>query len=928
MNLRQRTLLAVAATLTALMAGAYFVSSSFVLKSFDDLERTRASQDVERVTDELTYQLREMHQNSSDWSNWDDTYQFMVDKNQAYIKSNLNNILLNLDLMAFFDADGKVFYSNPVPRPGHQPPPKVEDIRKALKFDGSYGRRPSLNRDFCGIVSLPDGQVAFVSVRPIVKTSGQGPAHGWTVFALRLDDHELTQLAERTHLGVQMFPLNGAGDKEAAAVADDIAPDRTVAQPLDEKRMAGYTLINDAFGQPVKLLRVIDSRPIHAAAVANRGYLMQFTIVAGVAFALVILLVLEFAALSRVSRLSRQVELAGSFADGNPQIELPGKDELSWLASKISGLVDRLHEGRRELKQKNEDLEHLVELLGERNDILANAVEGIAVFDSTERITSCNAAFAAMNCLSETSAEGTDWHSLIISDDHERMTSAIREMRMDGKSRVEVRVQTEDGAVFEEITLVETVDDRGVYCGSHWFTREITERKNLESRIQFQAFHDSLTGLPNRSLFVDRLRNSCYRAARRQGGLAVLFIDLDGFKLINDSMGHEAGDQLLIGVASRIQHALRPHDTVARFGGDEFVVLADMLREPDDAVIVAERILQALEAPISLSGGKAFATASIGIVYTGDGSEHPEALLHDADVAMYGAKEAGSRASYMVFSPAMNAPAMERKELAEALDKAIHGDGLSLHYQPVIELHTGRPTGIEALLRWNHPERGPIPPNLFIATAEEAGLMDALGTWALRTACLQMKQWIDSVKGASDLTMHVNISGKQLQRADFVDTVTGALSDSGLPPQRLRLEIAAKLLSIEPERTAAMLADLRSTGLKLALDDVGGGYTLISRSGPQPFDMVKIDGSVIWSMESDENARSLVEASLIMARSMKAEIAAEGIETMAQLNQLRELGCKVGQGFIFGRPLPPEEIAELLVGGAPFLSSESQDSAA
>lgn len=920
--------MSVGITLACLMAGLYFISSRVLLRNYENIEQRETARKLQRVGDELSYQLSEMHASSTDWSNWDDSYRFMSDHNKAFVVSNLTELQLNLDLMMFIDSAGRVFQYKQLVRPGHQPPPNPEDLRTALGFDNPATRIPA-NKDLSGVVALKNGETILTSVRPILRTNGSGAPRGWMVFALRLDRMELGRLAGRMHLNLALYDLDSPASQpsctEALAVLRAGKPSYT--KPLNDQTILGYSFLKDVFGHPVRLLRLNEPRNLYAASLDSQRYLMQFLIAAGIVFSIVIILVFEIAALSRVSKLSLQVERIGLGMSEKDQVSLPGKDELSWLASKIDGMIRSLREGKLELSRKNDDLQATVSRLAAANHILENAVEGIAEFDSNGRLFVFNSAFAEMHGYDSKALAGFHWQTLIAPDDHERIAEAIEHAIEHGKGQCEVQGRKRDGALFhEEVVVVNSLGaGKGGEC--HWFTKEITERKVLENQIQHQAFHDLLTGLPNRALFVDRLRTACRRANRRKEALAVLFMDLNDFKLVNDTMGHEAGDFVLTGVAARIQHCVRHQDTVARLGGDEFTVLLDGVKNIEEAIEVAERIIEGLETPLPLPNGKVSTGASIGIVFSQDGEHDADTLLHDADIAMYKAKV--SKSPYAVFDPSMNAPALERRELAEALRVALDNDGLVLNYQPLVDLNSGRVVGVEALLRWNDSERGDISPSVFIHVAEEAGLIDALGTWALRHACRQMKEWLDFAPLDSDLTISVNLSGKQLQRADLADTVALALADAGLPPERLCIEIAAKLIGKDSDRAGQALRDLKGLGIKLAIDDFGTGSHLITKLGDYPFDRVKIDGTVTWLLETDAEACALAQAMLIMAKSVQVEVAAEGVERYSQLSYLRELGCTLGQGFYFGRPLAADKLLTILASGDAFkvfdedMSSES-----
>lgn len=909
MTLRQRTLLSVAITLALLIAGTTFLSSSILIHKYEDLERRETRRSLNRISDELEYQLKEMHSHATDWSDWDDTYRFMGDHNQAFVRSNLSSVMLNLDLMAFLDLNGNVVNETRIPRQGHKNPPFAEDVRMALGFGQGKDAAPAKDACFAGIVSLANQDALLVSMRPVKRTGGLGPSRGWTVFVLRLDGIEIARLASRSHVNLTLFDLNDPGLSPACREALVLlkAGSPVVSRPMNEQTIAGYTYLKDYRGRPVKLLRLTGSRDIYAEGLASQRNLSQTAAAAGLIFSIVILWIVEVAALGRVSRLRLQVQRISSDGDDATPIKLPGRDELSWLARVINGFVEKQREARAELSSKNEYLQQMVDELAATNHILENVVEGIAEIDLEGRVVTANSAFATMYEYENDRLQGFHWKTLVCPDDHDRVQEAFDSVATTLKSHCEAQGRRRDGSLFhKEIVMIAAPASETKPATFHWFIRDISERKKLESEIQYQAFHDPLTGLPNRALFVDRLDMACKRAARKREGLAVLFLDLDDFKLINDSMGHDAGDHLLAAVASRIQRCIRPQDTAARLGGDEFTVLLDGLVSIDEAIHVAERILSGLEAPISLPTGKTFGSVSIGIAFCENGESDADTLLHDSDVAMYQAK-CMPMPTYAVFEPSMNDTAVERRELAAALKEALSRDLLTQHYQPIVNLETGELLGMEALLRWRDPIRGDVPPNLFVAVAEEAGLMEMLGVWSLRRACRQMSEWIKDVPASRDLVMSVNLSGKQLQRPDINDTILAALRDFDLPADKLRLEVAAKLLPSDGERTLSLLNRLKSTGVKLAIDDFGTGSHLISRLSEYPFDMVKVDGSVTWMLETHEEARALVQAIMVMAKPAGVEVTAEGIETVGQLRYLTRAGCRAGQGYIFGKALPAEE---------------------
>jgi Amt family ammonium transporter len=453
---------------------------------------------------------------------------------------------------------------------------------------------------------------------------------------------------------------------------------------------------------------------------------------------------------------------------------------------------------------------------------------------------------------------------------------------------------------------------------------DITERHAIEQQLKHQAFHDSLTNLPNRSLFMDRLEHALRRLRRHPGALAVLFLDLDRFKVINDSLGHEVGDQLLQAVAARLNSCLRPDDTIARLGGDEFTVLMEDIENVDSAIHVAERIASELQLPFSLNGQEVFVTTSVGIAVSSRDDDSPDNLLRDADVAMYRAKMKG-RAQYEVFDPDMNARAMERLTLETDLWQAVGRDELRVHYQPKINLRTGEITGFEALVRWEHPQHGLVPPGDFIPLAEETGIILNIGQWVLREACFQGRRWLDHAP-SQPLQVSVNLSVRQLQQPMLAEEVAKVLSESDLPPHLLKLEITESVVMGDAEHTIATLRALKALGIHLAIDDFGTGYSSLSYLRRFPMTTLKIDRSFIRNLGTDREDTEIVRAIVSLAKTLGLDVTAEGVETAEQMEQLRALDCDWAQGYYFSKPLTIEAVNALLAQARSSVQNEESSS--
>ena len=528
---------------------------------------------------------------------------------------------------------------------------------------------------------------------------------------------------------------------------------------------------------------------------------------------------------------------------------------------------------------------------------------GVCVMNEDGTIGDCNNTFAAFIGADRAALIGVPFRDLYARPYEFDDLFGLLAMRttLSGLEAVLVRHNGGTITVLQNLTMVGS--------SMHVTVVDISARKRAEEQIEFNAYHDVLTKLPNRKLFSDRLNQNLTHAKRSNHPIAVMHIDIDRFKSFNDLLGHDGGDEVLLEIAARLSHCVREEDTVARLGGDEFAIIVTELRRPEDAVGVAEKVLDIIQLPISLRGTVIEATASIGVaLYPVDGTDS-ETLLLNADKAMDRAKESG-RNTYQLCTDDMKQRAMERLSLEAKLRRAINEDQLLLMYQPQVHLATGRIIGVEALVRWNDPERGMVPPGSFIPIAEESRLILPLGAWVLRAACRQMRQWQD--QGVCVPRVAVNLSARQFQQHDLVASVRSALAESHLDGSLLELEITETTAMQNAEATAAILRSLRDLGVGISIDDFGTGYSSLNYLKRFPINAVKIDRAFVSDAPRDESDAAIVSAVIGMARSLKLRVVAEGLETAEQFAFLRQLGCEEAQGFYFSRPVLPEAIAPMI----------------
>jgi diguanylate cyclase (GGDEF)-like protein/PAS domain S-box-containing protein len=561
--------------------------------------------------------------------------------------------------------------------------------------------------------------------------------------------------------------------------------------------------------------------------------------------------------------------------------------------------------------------------------ITENAADMIALVDVKGRRLYNSPAYKRILGYSAAELGETSAFEQIHPDDRFKVLEAAREARSTGVGRkLEYRIRHKDGSwrILESIAGT-TRDDKGEVDKLVIVNRDITARKRAEEQAEHNSFHDGLTGLPNRRLFLDRLQNLFDRARRNpENQYAVLFVDLDGFKGLNDSMGAAAGDEVIAETGRRLEGCLRDEDTVSRademspaknpvlsrMGGDEFTILLEKVSDPSDAMRVAKRILSAMAAPFLVEAREVRTSASVGIALSSPAHTRPENLLQDADVAMRRAKAlGGSRCE--LFDEAMHTRAVNRLKLEAELREALAKDEFRVHYQPMVQLQTRQIVGFEALLRWQHPQQGLISPYKFIAAAEDAGLLFATGRWLILQACRQLRAWENDNPATRSVKVSVNLSAKQFADARFVSDLQTAIRETGVEPSRLQLEMTESVAAADPKLTVTVLSYLKHLGIGVTLDDFGTGSCSLSGLRQFPIEALKIDRSLISEMLGDRVAHDTLDLIIVLARKLKLKAIAEGIENAKQLDCLLELGCDLGQGYLFSQPVDAEAAGQLMI---------------
>jgi diguanylate cyclase (GGDEF)-like protein/PAS domain S-box-containing protein len=540
-------------------------------------------------------------------------------------------------------------------------------------------------------------------------------------------------------------------------------------------------------------------------------------------------------------------------------------------------------------------------------------IDGILAVDERDRIVLINKQFALQfDVPDEILNSGDDLllrnYSLARIENPGTFLERIRYFNEhpDEKSRDEIRLK--NGRTFDRYSAP-LIDSKGQHRGRIWYHRDITERKAAEAQVQFLAYFDALTSLPNRTLLKDRLSNAVAGLQRRNEKVAVLFLDLDRFKIINDSLGHSIGDQMLQVVAERLKECVRDQDTVARVGGDEFIVVLSGVKEPADAAVIADRIVNGMTDRFIIDGHSLSTSCSVGISMAPEDSFDCETLIKYADQAMYSAKETG-RNTYRFFTKDLNVEAVERLHLENQLHQALQRGEFYLVYQPQIEIVSGQLTGVEALIRWKNDELGSVSPDEFIAIAENSGLILPLGKWVLRTACSQVRTW--QTAGLNVVPVAINVSAVQFRQSGFSEEVREVLIKTGLPPKYLELELTESVLLSNADLTCSVLNEFLEMGVKLAIDDFGTGYSNLSYLKRFRANRLKIDRSFIRDLKVDSDDAAIIAAIIGMAKALHITVVAEGVETMEQMSFLRNHDCNEIQGFLYSEPLSTDDMTELL----------------
>lgn len=815
MKLRNKVLIGIGLAWMGFLILTYAGSRFFLLRSFLQLESNHANQDLVRVDQALDQFDYSLYTYTADWGHWNDLYDYLGDKNTAFVPNNINTTTFvnsTINMMTYWNKEGQLKLGVAVDTDNNKYMRFPKGLEKYIYPGSLLLNRKDVNKDLRGY-ALTDSGIMMVAAVAITDGEKVQPPLGAVVFGRLLSPKIVDKIKDNTKLDLALFLPNQIKKNDTLKNAfTEISENKTgyLNYPISENTLHGFTLIKDIDNKPIGMFQMTTPRAIYLTGLKAISYYLIAFVILGIIFSILMIWLLRILIIKRLERLDSDVAEISDKNELSRRVDEKGNDELSSVSKQINNMLT------------------------------------------------------------------------IIEASHLKLEHRVKE-RTHELQKTNIQLQ-----------------------------QEIAERKSVEKELIIHkehlvrlAHYDGLTSLPNRVFFNEMLTKSLNHAKRHKKMFAILFIDLDRFKTINDALGHPMGDRVLKEIANRFTTVLRAGDVLSRLGGDEFIILLNDIDHPKFASPVAEKILKLCADSIKINTYEFFITTSIGIsIFPNDGISL-EDLLRNADMAMYKAKRAGG-GIYQYYTKEMNQEAHEHIQLEAALRKAITNNEFILYYQPQLNLADGVITGVEALIRWEHPEVGMISPAKFIPLAEETGLIMQIGEWALREACRANKSWQD--QGYQPISVAVNLSPKQFRHQDIDHLVAMILADTGLDPQYLELEITETAVMDNVETAISRLKDIKAMGVDIAIDDFGTGYTSISYLKQFPVSVLKIDQSFIKGIPNNANDLAITTAVIALAHSLDIKVVAEGVETSEQLQYLADHDCDIVQGYYLSRPLPEAKI--------------------
>lgn len=931
--------------------------------SIQVLEQTYASENVARIQNAIDLEAAMLEAIAGDYAAWDDTYQFLLDNNQDYLDANIiDSALSNIDVdfIAFYNQKGQLVFGKGV---GMSPSDFESNGKSLTQSLATLGFLTNSDPQFKtrGILRIDESAVLF-GLRPIIKSDLTGPVRGHLLMARNLNQEVIDQISAKLKMKIALVPMDALTQNGAFDYSDltptpnsDFANEQgTVPFRLiygEGDTMRAFSLLVDGLRNPVYGLRIDMTRDFSVALRKSKQTITVITLLLSLASTGLLAYFLDRQVLRRLAAIRMALGKIGMSlsklgTDYRQPFALPkdpASDEIAYVVDAMNRMLEKIHATQSELELSKEKYRMFVE--NGRDIILSIDSEGVITYISPN----CDEVMG----LSATQVTGEAFESLLDEDWLAECGSPLSALHEDaplksfefkGKAkdmpwrwyRLDLSLLKDELGAWQRIGIFYDIHQmkraeqqlkashdnletlvkqrtRQLVESNHALENEILLRKRAQEDAERLAFFDPLTGLPNRTLLGNRMDQAIALAQRIQKPLGVLYMDLDGFKSVNDTMGHEQGDNLLKEISVRLTNTIRKSDTVARMGGDEFLVLVQNLEHVDHIHTLALKLLDAFKEPFKLNHYEIFISASIGAsVYPVDGTTKEDLIKH-ADLAMYKAKDSGKN-QYIACDDAMKAIVHEKMHLSNSLYRALERNELELYYQPQVCNQSYCITGVEALLRWHHPELGLIPPYQFIDLAEQTGLIIPIGQWVLKTACAQCKTWQD--QGYTDIRMAVNLSVIQFQCPDIVQQIEAILTETQLEPQFLELEITESVAMRDKDYVIHVLNDFRAMGVQIAIDDFGTDYSSLAYLKLLPVNRIKIPMPFIQGIDVNQKDKAIAKSIIVLSHSMGMEVLAEGVETQQQAEFLKDWDCDDMQGYLFHKPMPAAAATQILAENA------------
>ena len=928
LTLRKKTILITIITLIGLITLLYFTTGNILVRMFMTWENRDLHQHLKQIASKIDNDRDQLQTQTMDYSIWDDMYKFVQDKNTDFVSSNFvtDTFAINrFNIFIIINTKGSIVYYKAVNLLTKKEVPISKNLLKVIRPGSEFLKFQNLKQTKSGLIALPEG-IILISAAQILHSNSKGPAKGVCITGRYLTNSQLQYITSEkaNHLKLEQL------QEEAHSNLFNIIK-------IDGNTIKGESIIKDINGKGIIRLSYTDKREINKYGNASLKYLFISLAIAGTLFWLVIEILLDVSVIRRVTKLASDVKKLRHPRASKDVIMVNGNDEISELGQAFNITLETLRNAQTELEIAHDELEIRVKErtaeLADANDSLRKEIIERQKIESFLRIQT-SAINAASDKIIITSITGeiefvNPAFEIKTGYKLEEITGRKMNVLSSGKHipdfykylwntissgntwHGEITNRSKNGTpIFDDVTITPLLADSGTIEHFVAIQRDMSEKKAYEESLNTLAHQDVLTGLPNRLQFNKQLSKKLETSVITRCNVVIMFLDIDRFKIINDTFGHNIGDMLLKEVAKRLKGTLRDNDIIARMGGDEFTIIMGDNSNREKAESVANRIHSSLSTPIDVQGKELFVSASIGISVYPDDAQDLECLVKNADAAMYHAKENG-RNNHQFYNHSMNILTKERITIENNLRKALERDEFLLYYQPQIELSTGRLKGFESLIRWQSKEEGMIEPSKFIPLAEETGLIVPIGEWVLQKACMQNKIWQDM--GLDPVTVAVNFSGRQFKEKDkLLNLIKKTLDYTKLSPKYLDVEITESILMDNPDDTAEVLNELRKMGIKVSIDDFGTGYSSLNYLKRFAVNAVKIDRSFISEITTCKDDAVIAKAVIAMAHSLGLEVIAEGVETPEQLRFLKDLKCDDVQGYFMYRPLPESEMEELL----------------